>query len=470
MALPKDYTESHRLLCGLLRAEESFDLIDRVIDIGGRRASLFFIDGLVKDEVMEKILEFFYAVESFDDLQNAEAFMKKRVPYVEVTVEDDPQKICTDILSGVLLLLIDGYEAAITLDVRTYPARETAEPEKDKVLRGARDGFVETLVMNTALIRRRVRDPKLTMRIFTVGSRSKTDVVVCYMDDKVDHKLLEEVCGKIESVQVESLTMSQQSLAEAIYRHRWYNPFPKFKYTERPDTAAASVLEGNIVILVDNSPSAVILPTSIFDVMEEADDYYFPPITGTYLRLSRYLVTLVTLILTPLWLLFLQSPHLTPPWLQFILIDEAVNVPILWQLLILELAIDGLRLASVNTPTTLSTSLSVIAAIVVGDFAVQSGWFNAEALLYMAFVAIANYSQPSLELGYALKFLRITLLVLTAVLRLWGFIAGLVLVFLLLACNRTISGKSYLYPLIPFHGKALLDRFARRRLPQQTRK
>lgn len=466
MALPKNYTQSHKLLTEMLRSDESFDLIDREIDIGSRRASLFFIDGMVKDEVMEKIMEFFYAVEDFNDLHDAEAFMKKRVPYVEVAVVDDPQKICTDILSGIMMLLIDGYDAAISLDVRTYPARETAEPEKDKVLRGSRDGFVETLVMNTALIRRRVRDPNLTMRIFSVGSRSKTDVVVCYMDDKVDHKLLKGICEKIQSVQVESLTMSQQSLAEAIYRHRWYNPFPKFKYSERPDTAAASVLEGNIVILVDNSPSAVILPTSIFDIMEEADDYYFPPITGTYLRLSRYIVTFITLILTPVWLLCLQNPQLVPQGLRFILIDDPINVPILWQLLILELAIDGLRLASVNTPSTLSTSLSVIAAIVVGDFAVQSGWFNAEALLYMAFVAIANYSQPSLELGYALKFLRIILLVFTALFNIWGFIGGLVLVFLLLVCNRTISGKSYLYPLIPFHGKALLHRFTRRRLPK----
>ena len=206
------------------------------------------------------------------------------------------------------------------------------------------------------------------------------------------------------------------------------------------------------------------IPTSIFDIVEEADDYYFPPITGTYLRLSRYVVTIATLFLTPLWLLALQNPNFIPPFLSFILIEDPINIPVFWQLLILELAIDGLRLASMNTPSVLSTSLSVIAGIVLSDFAVKSGWFSTETMLYMAFVAIANYSQPSYELGYALKFMRILLLILTVLFNVWGFIIGCVVTFLMIACNRTISGKSYLYPLIPFHGKEFIRRFFRVRI------
>jgi len=333
------------------------------------------------------------------------------------------------------------------------------------VIVGSRDGFVETLVANTALIRRRIRNPSLTMKILSVGSLSKTDVVLCYMDDHVDHALLNKLLKKIQDAPVESLTMNQQSLMEAMHRTRWYNPFPKFKYTERPDTAAASVLEGNIVILVDNSPSAVIVPTSIFDIIEEADDYYFPPITGTYLRLSRYLISLFTLVVTPLWLLALQNPQWVPELFQFtVQIEEPVYIPIFWQLILLEIAIDGLRLASLNTPSSLTTALSVIAGIVLSDFAVKSGWFNMQSLLYMAFVSIANYSQPSYELGYALKFLRVLLLVLTLLFNLWGFLAGLVLIFILMILNKTISGKSYLYPLIPFNGKELKKKLIRTRL------
>ena len=151
--------------------------------------------------------------------------------------------------------------------------------------------------------------------------------------------------------------MNQESLAECLYQRKWYNPFPKFKYTERPDTAAAQVLEGNLVILVDNSPSAMILPTTIFDVVEEADDYYFPPVTGTYLRLTRFLIALLTYFVTPTYLLLMNHRMWIPENLEFIILKEDPNVPLILQFLLLELAIDGLRLAAVNTPNMLSTPL-----------------------------------------------------------------------------------------------------------------
>ncbi len=449
-----------------LKVDESFDIICRTLRVGGKAAAIFFVDGLVKDEVMEKLLEFFYQAQP-EDLTDAHAFSKNRVPYIEVDLSGDLDTLCTNVLSGILVLVIEGFDRALCLDVRTYPQRQTNEPDKDKSLRGSHDGFVETLVFNTALIRRRIRDTALRMKIFSVGDSSKSDVVLCYMEDRVDHQLLQKVSDKIRRAQVDALVMNQESLVEAIYHYKWYNPFPKFKYSERPDVTASAVLEGNIVILVDNAPSAVILPTSIFDIVEEPDDYYFPPFTGTYLRLSRYFITFITLVLTPTWLLALQNPSLVPQFFRFVLLEEPPNVPIFWQLILLELAIDGMRLASLNTPSALNTAMSMVAALVLGDYAVESGWFTGECLLYMAFVAIANYSQQSLELGYALKFLRILLLTAVWLFNFWGFIGGLVLVFLLLLGNRTISGKSYLYPLIPFNAHALRRRFFR---PRQSRK
>lgn len=288
------------------------------------------------------------------------------------------------------------------------------------------------------------------------------------MDGRADKKLLDKIKSKLNSIDCDSLTMNQESLVELMFGRKWYNPFPKIKYTEQPDSAASALLEGNIVILVDNSPSALVLPTSIFDVMEDAGDYYFSPITGTYLRLARLIVTLAALVITPIWLLALKYPGNVPDAFSFVLVTEEIHVPIFWQLIILEIAIDGLRLASLNTPSTLSTAVSIIGAIALSDFAVSSGWFCSEAILYMAFVAIANYSQPSYELSYALKFMRVIWLVFIELFGVIGFVLGFAFVCFAVLTNKTVSGKGYLYPLIPFNGKALLHKVFR--LPKREGK
>ena len=419
---------------------------------------------------MEKLLEFLYKLKPEELPDTAQQMVDHVMPYVEVTAIDQVDLLLQNLLSGVTCLLIDGYDACIGLDCRSYPMRSVDEPSKDKALRGSKDGFVETLVFNTALIRRRIRSPRLSMEILTAGKTSRTDIVVCYMEDRVDRKLLREIRGRIHAIKVDALTMNQESLAECIYERKWFNPFPKFKFTERPDAASAAILEGNIVILVDNSPQAMIVPTSIFDIVEEADDYYFPPVTGSYLRLSRFLIALITLFLTPVFLLLFQNPQWIPSWLSFIQIKDPVNVPIVWQFFMLELAIDGLRLAAVNTPSMLSTPLSVVAGIVLGQFTVDSGWFNAEVMMYMAFVAIANYTQSSYELSYALKFMRLIMLALTALFDVWGFLAGLLITIVAIAGNKTIAGKSYIYPLFPLNLRQLKKRFLRLRLSEETGK
>lgn len=446
-----------------LDVAKNFDIVYRMLPVGDRNACIYFIDGFIKDDIMEKLLEFFYALTPEDLPQTSHELTHNYIPYVEVDMLEQKEQIITNILSGVVCLMIDGYEKCFAIDCRTYPMRSVEEPDKDKTLRGSKDGFVETLVFNTALIRRRIRSPQLTMEMLNAGESSRSDIVLCYMKGRADEQLVGKLKSKISSLQVDALPMSQESLAEAIYQRKWFNPFPKFKYTQRPDTTSASILEGKIAILVDNAPTAILLPATIFDIMEEADDFYFPPVTGTYLRFSRFVIALLSLLLTPVWLLFMQNPQWIPTWLDFIKVADTVHVPVLLQLLILEFAIDGLKLAAVNTPQTLSTPLSVIAGIVVGEFAVKSGWFNSESMLYMAFVAIANYTQSNFELGYALKFMRILLLVLTGIFGAWGLAAGLLLSMLFIACNRTVSGTSYLYPLIPFNGKQLARRLFKKR-------
>jgi len=458
--------ESMRYLSERLKPDTNFDIVYRVINVGGKQACIYFIDGFCKDELMMKILQYFIGLKPEDMPESAYEMAKRATPYVEVDLKDKWSDIFYNILSGVFALFIDGYDRCVLIDSRTYPARGVSEPEKDKTLRGSKDGFVETVVFNTALIRRRIRSTELRMEMMNAGKSSRTDIVLCYMDNRVDHQFLNKIKKRISEIKVDALTMNQESLAECLYQRNWFNPFPKFKFTERPDTASAQILEGDIIILVDNSPSAMIVPTSIFDIVEEADDYYFPPITGTYLRLSRFLIGILTYLITPTFLLLMQHQEWIPESFRFILLKEESNIPLIAQFLLLELAIDGLKLAAINTPNMLSTPLSVMAALVLGEFSVKSGWFNAEVMLYMAFVAIANYTQSSYELGYALKFMRILNLILTALFGVYGYVAAILVLVLSIVCNRTLSGQSYIYPILPFNLKQLAKRFLRLRLPE----
>ena len=364
----------------------------------------------------------------------------------------------TLMLSGQTLMLSSTFgPEALILDLRTYPGRETAEPESDKVMQGARDGFVETLVTNTALIRRRVRDERLRMRCFNLGGSSAPDVVVCYMEGVADPAFVARVERKLCAVRPESLTLGFRSLAETLIRRRWYNPFPKIRTTERPDAAAAQVLEGNILILCDASPQVMLLPTSIFCYLQQTDDYYYPPLTGSYLRVIRTASLLLSLLMTPLWYLYLQNADVLPAALRFLIPSAPGALPILLQLYLAEAAVDGLKIASMNTPDMLSNSLSVVGALILGDFAVDVGWFCEDVILYTAFIAIANFAQQSHELGYAFKFLRVMILTFVALAGVYGLAFGLLLSVLLVAGNETVAGPhSYLYPLIPWNGRAML--------------
>lgn len=453
MKISSDAVKTKELFHEILPIGKSFDIIEREVFIADRVSYMYFIDGFVKDGVVAKLINFLLGLtpDKLKNIKTAQEFASHFITYVEVDVTNDVDKIIQMYLSGATVLVIDGFSEAIIIDARTYPARSTEEPEKEKVLRGSRDGFVETVVFNTALLRRRIRDPKFTAEIVNVGNRSKTDIVITYIADLVDEKMLKNIKERLKNIDVRSLTMNQESLAECLIRRKWYNPFPKVRYTERPDIAAACVLEGSIAILVDNDPSALLLPSSIFDFIQEADDFYYPPVVGGYMRIIRNLVFFSTLILTPLWLLLIQNLESLPLWLRFIRIAEPNEVSPVVQLLILEIAVDVLRFASVNTPNMMGNSLSIIGALILGDFAIQSGWFVPDTILYMSIVAIASFSQANIELNYAFKFMRIMILILTYFLDLAGFILGLIITLVFIATNKTVTGKGYLYPVIPFN-------------------
>ena len=455
--LSENYMENVRLFDEVLGVGRSVDMVSRDYIIGGHRARIWVVDGYGKDETLERMGAFWLSrpENALDNLTDMQAFIDRFISFSEVDVSQDPEDIATSVLMGKSLLLVEGLSGAALIDAKDYPGRGVDEPPDGKVLRGSHDGFIEAVVPNMALLRRRIRDPHLTMEGLKVGKRSRTDAVLCYLDDKADPELLEAIRKKLNAIDVNSLSMAQESVAEVIRPKQWYNPFPKVRYTERPDSAAASIMEGNIILMVDNSPSVMILPTTFFDFTQEANEFYFPPLVGTYLRVLRIAVFLISLLITPVWYLMVKEPGRLPGALEFLSSPEPASLGLLWQLLVVEFLVDVLKLASLNTPDSLSNSFSMLGALILGDFAVQAGWLGPEMLVYMAFVSVASFAQPSYEMGYAFKLLRVTLLLVTAVFDLWGFCLGILGIVVLLATTKPLVGRGYLYPLLPFNAKAL---------------
>ena len=451
-----NFYNNEKMLDEYFRVGRNFDVVNTCFNVAERKAKLYYIDGFVNNEISQKVMSFIMSFpESIPENANPEDFVERMVSYIETDISTDMDTISKVVYSGAILLIVDGFSAAFLIKTRNYPRRSVQEPDNDKVLRGAHDGFVESLLVNTALIRRRIRDRDLIMEVYEAGKRSRTDIALCYLENKADMSTVKKLRKKISGIDVNTLSMSQESLVECLVRKQVFNPFPKVRYTERPDSAAACIAEGSIIVIVDNSPAAMIIPTSFFEFLQDTNDYYFPPIVGTYLRLIRGLIFGLALLLSPVWYLLIKNPAYIPEWLNFITVKEYYTVPIIVQLLIIEIVIDTLKLASLNTPSALSNSFSVIGALVLGDLAVTAKLFSSEVVLFMAFVAIANFAQPSFELGYAFKLSRIFILVLTAAFNLWGFIAGVVIVFLQMFLTKTVTGRGYMYPLIPFNAKAL---------------
>ena len=382
--ISNDYRENVRVLDGLLGVGRSCDMVSRDYLIGGRRARLWVVDGFGSDSILERMGAFWLTLkpENVVGLTEMQDFLDRYITFSESNVTFDISDAVTSVFLGKSLLAVEGLAGVALMDAKGYPSRSVHEPPDGKVLRGSHDGFVEAVVPNMALLRRRIRDPHLTMEGHKVGSRTHNDAVLCYLDDKVDQDLLRKLRGKLLGLDVRSLTMAQESLAEAIRPKQWYNPFPKVRYTERPDAAAASIMEGSIVLMVDNSPSVMILPTGFFDFTQESNDYYFPPLVGTYLRVLRVTVFLLSLFITPAWYLMVSEPNRLPGWLNFLSSPEPVSLSLLSQLLVVEFLIDVLKLASLNTPDSLSNSFSML-----GAFIARNNYFDLLIALAVGLVA-----------------------------------------------------------------------------------
>ncbi len=357
MKLTNDFKTNVKLLQNELYVGKTFDVLERIIDVHNTKFYCYYLDGFVKDTNMEYVRRDMYNLkkEDFESISSAKELIEKALSSIEASTDNDLASIVKAVLSGQTAIICEKFNEALILDYRTYPSRSVDEPDKEKVLRGSHDGFVETIVFNTALIRRRIRDPKLIFEMHTIGEISQTDVAIGYLDSKVDKKTLNKVKDLIDNLKIKALTLGDESLLEVLEisqtdvaigyldskvdkktlnkvkdlidnlkikaltlgdesllevlmpKNR-LNPFPKARYTERPDVVAAEIIEGKIVILIDNTPSALILPASIFDFFQSIDDYYLPVVTGNYLKMLRYFVLLANIFLTPVYVLLTDNP------------------------------------------------------------------------------------------------------------------------------------------------------------------
>ncbi|OOM74279.1 spore germination protein A1 [Clostridium puniceum] len=470
MNVTSNYQENLNLIHSNLAIDKTFDIVERPFIVGGRNSVLYFLNGFIKDNIMEDILKSFFKIspETMNLYKTIDDFIKNEVHHVSVKGETDLDKIILALLTGQTIMFIEGYPSFIILDLRTYPGADSSKPEKEKTLRGGRDGFIEKLVFNSAFIRRRIRDPRLVFEIHQIGDVSKSDVCLAYIDGVADKKIHDLIVDSLSKVDIKALTLCDQSLVDVMCKKNWLNPFPKVRYTERPDVAAAHIVEGKIIVIVDNSPNIMILPTGIFDFLQDVNDYYFPLFTGNYLRIVRNLIMFSTVMLTPLYLLLVNGNIFLPPFFDFLKPQEQFAIPMLYQFILLEFAVDVLKLAGLNTPSPLGSAMSLIGGLILGEYAIKTGWFTPQAILYMAIVTIGDFTQPSIEMNFALKFVRMILLVLCGFCGFWGFVGGIIIMLIVMGTTKTIAGDKYFYPLIPFNWKSLKNLLFRTRISKDV--
>ncbi|CAM4226419.1 spore germination protein [Paenibacillus tarimensis] len=469
LSIPSSLEDFRTLLKNQVGLGASFDVVIREMTFGDRKTALFFMNGFAKDTILTEVLKRLTYLQPEQVSSDAvQSFLEMYIPAIQVVKVTKQDKMLDSVLAGSSALFIEKEQAVLVIDAKSYPGRTPEEPTLERVVRGSRDGFVETLMTNISLVRRRLRDRHLRYEMVKVGRRTQTDVCIAYLDDVADLKLVDAVREKINAVEVEGIPLADKQLEEATVKRGW-NPYPLVRYSERPDVVAAQLLSGNVAVFVDTSPSVMLLPTTFFEMAQHAEEDRQTPFIGTYLRWVRFAGILASMFLLPLWFLLVVEENLLPPALGFIGPTDAGRIPLLLQFLLVEIGVDLLRMAAVHTPTPLATAMSLISAILIGDIAVKTGLFINEVILYMAVAAIGMFATPSYELGLANRIVRLVLLILVAAFRIPGFMLGCTLLIVLLAVERSFN-RPYLWPFIPFNRRALGELIVRRPFLKQRKR
>lgn len=431
------------------------DLVMRNMYVNGNTKILVvYIDGLsdtkTLDEQLLKPLLYDGLPKGMEEAQKLEQLIEKQlVAFTSVSTVAKINELMDHVLKANVGILVDGESKALIADLKGFEKRGIQEPTTEATIRGPRDGFTESLRTNTALIRRRIRSPKLKFESFTIGSLSKTDIEIAYIEGVAPETLLQEVRERIERIQVDSVLGS--AVIEEFIQDSPATPFPLIQNTERPDVVAGNLVEGRVVILVDNTPFTLIVPTTFWSGLQAVEDYYQHSAYSTFIRFIRFILLSIALLLPSLYVaLTTFHPRLIPTSLMISIASarEEVPFPALIEALVMELVFEGLREAGIRLPKAVGSAVSIVGALVIGQAAVQAGIVSPPMVIVVATTGIASFAIPRYNLGIAIRMTRFIMLLLAGFLGLYGILLGFIALTIHLVNLRSF-GVPYFTPVSP---------------------
>jgi len=443
------------------------DVVYRRMKIGGREgraAVLIYVDGLVDNEIVDTqivkslLLEAPLATSVFNPAR--ELFYQVRdslVTVANVREIADFGEAALCVMSGFAVLLLDGVKGALALEVCGWEHRGVEEPPAEALIRGSREGFSECFRTNTTLLRRRIRDPQLKLKTYFLGRRSRTTVGVMYLAGVVNPELVAEVERRLRGIDIDGILES--GFIEQMIEDRWYSPFSQIQNTERPDEAAAALLEGRVVILTDNTPFALLVPATFNSLMHSPEDFYHRWFITFLIRTLRFLGSALALILPSMYIAMVSfTPEMIPTSLAISIGAgrEGLPFPTIIEAFIMETTLELLREAGIRLPTPLGQTLGVVGAIILGQAAVQAGIVSSAMVIVVSLTAIAGFVIPSYDAAIALRILRFFLMIMAAIFGLYGIILGLMLILTHLVSLKSF-GVPYLKPWAPWTVRDLKD-------------
>lgn len=462
--IPKDLSHLEEMMKERVGLGTSFDLGVRKLKIIRKNVHLYYVNGLCDTSFITGILMFLTRLNDTErNTIRVKEIVENRIVNQSVQKVKTIDEMVDQVLSGLVAILVEGEEEAFIVDVRHYPGRQPEEPDTEKVVRGSRDGYVENIIMNTALTRRRIRDERLRFELLKIGERSKTDVAIGYIKDVANPDLVNVIRQELENINIDGLPMADKIVEEFLLK-QGYTPYPLVRYTERADIASAHLLEGHVMIIVDTSPSVILTPATFFHHVQHAEEYREAAAVGTFVRWTRFIGIFISIFLLPLWYLCVKDPSLLPDQIDYIGPHKKSHIPVVVQLFLADMGIEFFRIASIHTPTPLSTAMGLIAAVMIGEIAVEVGLFVPEVILYVSVAAIGTFTTPSYELSIANTLARMFLLIMVVLFKVPGFVIGSTVFLIYLASIRSLN-TPYLWPFIPFNPKALLNVLVRRPVP-----
>lgn len=418
-------------------------------------AIAIFIDGLSDTPETNEALKALMILEG--GVARIESIEKQILPVSQIDKVDNYSDLLQGVLSGDVGLIVNRNREGLLLGLRGGETRSVSEPETEAVIRGPREGLTENIRTNSALIRRKLKTPKLKMKPLKVGRESNTDVLVTYMEGIVDPATVKEVETRVNKIDIDAILES--GYIEELIQDHMYSPFPQIQYSERPDTIAGSLLEGRIAILVDGTPMALVVPTTFWQLMLANEDYYERFQIATLLRWLRYTFVLIALLTPALYIAIItyhQDMIPTNLLLSIASAREAIPFPAIVEVLIMEVAFEALREAGIRLPKTIGQAVSILGALVIGTAAVEAGIVSAPMVIIVSITGIASFTIPHFNLAIAVRMLRFPLMLLAAVMGLYGLMIGVMFIVGHMASIRSF-GVPYLSPVGPLSFQDLKD-------------